>query len=68
VKDTVGAPIYFATVRASGAGVTTTTKYTNSSGVAKFYLKATRYPGTVTFKVTKTGFETAYLYRKVRLP
>jgi hypothetical protein len=66
VKDTAGVPVNFASVRASGAGVTTTTKYTNSSGVAKFYLKATRYPGTVTFRITKSGFQTAYLYKRVR--
>lgn len=33
-----------------------------------FSVKATMYPGTVTFKVTKAGYTTAYLTRKVRLP
>jgi hypothetical protein len=69
VKDSATlAAVRYASVRASGAGVTATTKLTNSLGVAKFYLKATRYPGTVTFKVTRSGYTTKYLYRKVRLP
>lgn len=68
VKDTAGAPVSFATVTASRAGVTKTTKFSNSSGVAKFSLKATKYPGKVRFKVSRSGFETAYLYRKVRRP
>jgi hypothetical protein len=69
VRDSASlAAIRWASVRASGAGVTKTTKLTNSSGVATFYLKATRYPGTVTFQVSKSGYATKYLYRKVRLP
>jgi hypothetical protein len=69
VKDSATlAAIRYASVRASGAGVSATTKLTNSTGVARFYLKATRYPGTVTFKVTKGGYQRKYLYRKVRLP
>jgi hypothetical protein len=56
-----------ASVRVSGAGVPIRTKTTGTGGAAKFYLKATRYPGTVTFKVAKAGYTTAYLYRKVRL-
>ena len=69
VKDSATlAAIRYASVRASGAGVSATTKLTNSTGVARFYLKATRYPGTVTFKVTRSGYATKYLYRKVRLP
>ena len=67
-RDTAGAPVYFASVQASGAGVVKTTKYTNSSGVATFRLKATRYPGRVKFTVTKSGFETAYIYRAVKRP
>jgi hypothetical protein len=69
VKDSASlAAIRYASVRASGAGVRATTKLTNSSGVARFYLRATRYPGTVTFRVSKAGYQTKYLYRKVRLP
>jgi hypothetical protein len=67
-RDSAGAPVYFASVRASGAGVTPTTKYTNSSGVAALRIKATRYPGRVKFTVSKSGFETAYIYRSVRRP
>jgi hypothetical protein len=62
------APVAGASVRVSGAGVPLRTKTTGSGGAARFYLKATRYPGTVTFRVSKTGYTTAYLYRKVRLP
>jgi hypothetical protein len=62
------APVAGASVRVSGAGVAIKTKTTGTGGAARFYLKATRYPGTVTFKVSKAGYTTAYLYRKVRLP
>jgi hypothetical protein len=69
VKDSSTlAAVVGASVRASGAGVVTTTKSTGLSGVAKFYLKATRYPGTVTFTVSKSGFRTASISRSVRLP
>jgi hypothetical protein len=61
------APIRFASVRASGAGVTTTTRLTNSSGVARFYLKPTRLR-TVTFRVSKSGYTTAFLTKRVRRP
>ena len=54
-------------LRVSGAGVPIRTKKTGSGGAARFYLKATRYPGKVTFKVWKSGYTTAYLYRSVRL-
>jgi hypothetical protein len=67
-RDSAGAPVYFASVRASGAGVSPTTKYTNSSGVAALRIKATRYPGRVKFTVSKSGFETAYIYRAVKRP
>jgi hypothetical protein len=68
VKDSVSlAPIRFASVRASGAGVTTTTRLTNSSGVARFYLKPTRLR-TVTFRVSKSGYTTAFLTKRVRRP
>jgi hypothetical protein len=55
-----------ATVRVSGCGLLTT-KFTNSSGVAKFYLKATR-TGTATFRVSRSGYETKSIYRKCRAP
>jgi hypothetical protein len=53
-----------ATVRASGVGVLST-KVTGAGGSVRFYLKPTRL-GTVTFRVSKSGFTTAFLYRKVR--
>ena len=31
-----------------------------------FKVRAKRYPGKVTFKITKTGFETAYHKKTVR--
>jgi hypothetical protein len=61
------APVAGASVRVSGAGVAIRTKTTGSGGAARFCLKATRYPGKITFKVWKTGYTTAYLYRAVRL-
>jgi large repetitive protein len=54
-----------ASVRAYGAGVSITTKTTNSSGVAKFHLKPTQL-SKVTFRVSKTGYLTVYLNRTVR--
>ncbi len=68
VKDSVSlAPIRFATVRASGAGVTTTTRTTNSSGIATFSLRPTSLRK-VTFRVSKSGYTTAYLKKTVRRP
>ena len=68
VKDSVSlAPIRFASVRASGAGVTTTTRLTNSDGVATFSLRPTRLRQ-VTFRVSKSGYTTAYLKKRVRRP
>jgi hypothetical protein len=56
-----------ASVRAYGAGVSITTKTTNSSGVAKFHLKPTQL-AKVTFRVSKTGYVTVYLQRSVFRP
>jgi hypothetical protein len=68
VKDSVSlAPIRFASVRASGAGVTTTTRTTNSSGIATFSLRPTKLRK-VTFRVSKSGYTTAYLKKTVRRP
>jgi hypothetical protein len=53
-----------ATVRVSGAGLLST-KLTGAAGSVKFYLKPSKL-GTVTFRVSKSGYTTAYLYRKVR--
>jgi hypothetical protein len=54
-------------VRASGAGVTTTTRTTNSSGIATFSLRPTSLRK-VTFRVSKSGYTTAYLKKTVRRP
>ena len=68
VKDSVSlAPVRFASVRASGSGIPVTTRLTNSTGVATFRLKPTR-ARKVTFRVTKSGYTTAYLYKKVYRP
>jgi hypothetical protein len=61
------APVGNATVRASGAGVALTTKLTGSDGVAQFNLRPTKL-GKVEFRVSKSGYATAYLYRRVRAP
>jgi hypothetical protein len=55
-----------ATVRISGCGLLST-KFTNSSGAAKFYAKATK-TGTITFRVSRSGYQTKYIYRKCRAP
>jgi hypothetical protein len=60
------APVAAARVRVSGAGVSVRTKTTGATGKASFRLRARRYPGRVTFRVSKSGFTTAYLYRSVR--
>lgn len=59
-------PVSGATVRVSGCGLLTT-KFTNSNGAAKFYAKATKI-GTATFRVSRSGYETRYIYRKCRAP
>jgi hypothetical protein len=56
-----------ATVRLSGAGLTARTKKTGTLGKASFKIRPTRYPAKVTYKVSKIGFTTAYLYQSVRL-
>jgi hypothetical protein len=60
------APVAGASVRVSGAGVPVRTRFTSPTGRTSFFLKATRYPGKLTFRVSKSGFTTAYLYRSVR--
>ncbi|HEX2045552.1 MAG TPA: carboxypeptidase-like regulatory domain-containing protein [Gaiellaceae bacterium] len=68
VRNSAYQPVRGASVRVSGAGVGITTKLTNRYGRASFRLRATRYPGTVTFRISKSGFRTAYAYRNVRRP
>jgi hypothetical protein len=68
VRDTATLnPVSGATVRAYGAGVTTTTKTTSSTGVANFRLKPTQL-AKVTFRVSKTGYVTFYFSKQVRRP
>ena len=66
VRNTLNQPVANAAVRVSGGGVATATKRTGVLGKVVFRVRATRYPGTVAFRATKTGFTTAYLYRAVR--
>jgi hypothetical protein len=61
------APVASAAVRVSGAGLTVVTKRTSSLGKVSFRIRATRYPATVTYRVTKTGFTTLYYKQSVRL-
>jgi hypothetical protein len=56
-----------ALVRAYGAGVATTIKTTNSSGVAKFRLRPTQLKR-VTFQVSKVGYVSATVLRRVYRP
>jgi hypothetical protein len=59
-------PVSSATVRVSGCGLLST-KFTDSNGRAKFYLKATK-TGKATFRVSRSGYETKYIYRKCTAP
>lgn len=61
------APVASAAVRVSGAGLTAVTKHTSSLGKVSFRIRATRYPATVTYRVTKTGFTTLYYKQSVRV-
>lgn len=58
------APVSGASVRVTGCGLLSTT-VTNSNGAAKFYKKATK-TGTATFRVSRSGYATKYIYRKCR--
>lgn len=60
------APVSEASVRVSGAGVKAATKKTGVLGKVSFKVRAKRYPGTVSFKVSKAGFTTATIKRVVR--
>jgi hypothetical protein len=53
-------------VRVSGCGLLST-KFTDSNGRVKFYLKATK-TGTATFRVSRSSYETKYITRKCRAP
>jgi hypothetical protein len=67
VRNASFQPVEGASVRVSGAGVVASTKQTNASGAVTFKVKAKRYPGKVTFKITKAGFE-AETYKKTVRP
>ncbi len=60
------APVASAAVRVSGAGVAAATKHTSSLGKVTFRIRATRYPGTVTYRITKTGYTALYFRQSVR--
>jgi hypothetical protein len=60
-------PVSGASVRASGAGVSLRTKSTNTNGVVRFRLRPTML-GKVTFRVSRTGYTTAYIYKRVYRP
>ena len=62
-----GGAIGSAMVSAYGSGVLPKSRMTGSTGKASFSLKPTRL-GSVTFRVSKTGFATKYLYKTVRNP
>jgi hypothetical protein len=66
VRNASFQPVAGANVRVSGAGVVPSTKQTNASGGVTFRIKAKRYPGTVTFRVTKSGFEAETHKKTVR--
>jgi hypothetical protein len=67
IRNTSFQPVASARVRVSGAGVKRTTKRTNTSGKVVFWVRAKRYPGTVSFRVTKSGFTPKTYTRSVRL-
>ena len=60
-------PVQGALVLASGAGIPTAVRTTNSSGVAKFLLRPTKL-NKITFRITKAGYVTAYIKRTVHTP
>jgi hypothetical protein len=68
VRNTLNQPVAAASVRVSGGGVRIVTKRTGAVGRVTFRIRATRFPGQVTFRVTKPGFTTAYLRQTVRRP
>jgi hypothetical protein len=59
-------PVAGARVRVSGAGVKAATKTTSATGKVSFRIRATRYPGKVTFRVTKAGFTPLNHVKRVR--
>jgi hypothetical protein len=66
VRNQLNKPVYRAAVRVWGAGVGARTKYTGRYGWVSFRLRATRYPGYVTFRIAKSGYTTKTVLRPVR--
>jgi hypothetical protein len=60
------APVAGASVRVSGAGMKASTKKTGTGGKVTFRITARKYPGTVTFRVTKTGYTASSYKQSVR--
>ncbi len=68
VRDSVTSNVLQgALVRAYGSGVSLTQKTTNSSGVVKFRLKPTQLQK-VSFRITKSGYTSVTMYRRVFRP
>lgn len=67
IRNTSFQPVHAARVRVSGAGVKRATRQTNRFGKVTFRIRAKRYPGTVSFRVTKSGFTATTFKRSVRL-
>jgi hypothetical protein len=60
------APVANASVRVSGAGIDPFTKKTGSLGKVTFKIKAKKYPGTVSYRVSKSGYLTLTYKQSVR--
>ncbi len=66
VRNATFQAVQGASVRVSGAGVKAATKTSNADGKVVFKIRATKYPGKVTFRVTKTGFTALNHVKTVR--
>ncbi|HXV32674.1 MAG TPA: hypothetical protein VD769_01595 [Gaiellaceae bacterium] len=66
VRNASFQPVAGARVRVSGAGVKIVTKRTGLTGKVSFRVRATRYPGKVTFRISKAGFTTLKHVKTVR--
>ena len=53
-------------MRVSGAGVDAITKKTGSTGKVTFKVKAKKYPGIVSYRVSRTGYRTTTYTQSVR--
>jgi hypothetical protein len=66
VRNSSFQPVAGAKVRVSGAGAAIVTKTTGPTGKVTFKVRAKRYPGKVTFRITKAGFTTLSHVKTVR--